>query len=191
MQAVFIRLGLSEVAAHEFINNGIINTNKLCVLSSDSLDKLIKQIHRDNVRAGLFISFCVTAIHPCCPFLGKPYVYTRSPIEANLVDEDLAEQWNEVMKEEAEAAKAPNDLLKLPEPFKKETKWGQWKESVMTYLHLKTGQASIPLAYIVREFDVPIPNIVFATVHDQLVECAILRGTLLRKHAFVLHITHQ
>ncbi len=34
----------------------------------------------------------------------------------------------------------------------------------------------IPLAYIVRDMDTPIPNIVYPTSHDQLVECAILQG---------------
>jgi hypothetical protein len=131
MQAALICLGLSEVAAHEFINNGIINTNKLRVLTSDSLDKLIKQIHRDNVGAGLFIPFMSQQYIHAVHFWANRMYILGTPFEANLVDDDLAEQWIEVMKEEAEAAKAPNDLLKLPEPFKKETKWCQWKESVM------------------------------------------------------------
>jgi hypothetical protein len=44
----------------------------------------------------------------------------------------------------------------------------------MTYPHSMTGQASIPLAYIVRENDIPVQNIIYPTMHDQLVECAIL-----------------
>jgi len=66
------------------------------------------------------------------------------------VSEPLAEMWNESMKIEKEAAVAPTNLVKAPEPFKKGTKWKQWKKSVVTYLHSKNGQASIPLAYIVR-----------------------------------------
>jgi hypothetical protein len=60
--------------------------------------------------------------------------------------------------------------------FKKDTKWKQWKESLLTYLHSKSGQANIPLAYIVRENDLPIPKMIYATVHVQLVESAILHG---------------
>ncbi len=67
-------------------------------------------------------------------------------------------------------------MVKQPDPFKKETKWKQWKESMLTYLHSKSGQANIPLAYIVREFDQPNYAKVYTTVHDQLVECAILHG---------------
>jgi hypothetical protein len=93
------------------------------------------------------------------------------------VNEVMANMWNEAMKAELEAAKAPSDMIKIPDPFKKDTKWKTWKENVKTYLHSKLGQASIPLAYIIRELDIPIPNILYPTVHDQLVECAVLHGT--------------
>ncbi len=48
MYNALLRLGLSPVTAHEFINNGVISTAKLHVLAQDDLDRLIKQIHRDN-----------------------------------------------------------------------------------------------------------------------------------------------
>jgi hypothetical protein len=51
-----------------------------------------------------------------------------------------------------------------------------WKETVTTYLHSKIGLASLPLAYIICNADVPIPNIYYAMVHDQLVNSAILHG---------------
>jgi hypothetical protein len=57
MTQALIRLGLTQVAANEFINNGITSINKLRVLTEDALDKLVKQIHRDNQGAGLFIPF--------------------------------------------------------------------------------------------------------------------------------------
>ncbi len=77
---------------------------------------------------------------------------------------------------EAEAAKAPTDLIKTPKPFKKDTKWRPWKESFMTYLYSKSGQASIPLAYIIHEYDVPLPNVIYPTIHDEMVACAVLQG---------------
>jgi hypothetical protein len=44
-------------------------------------------------------------------------------------------------------------------------------------LNSKQGQASIPLAYIVREKDIPDHDAVYQMVHDQLVNKAILYGT--------------
>ncbi len=115
-------------------------------------------------------------IHAIRFWANRMYILGASH-DATLVTEHLAEQWSEMMKEETEATKAPTDLLKLPEQFKKDTKWRTWKESVITYLNSKSGQASIPLAYIIREHDIPIPNLIYATVHDQLISCGILHGT--------------
>jgi hypothetical protein len=70
----------------------------------------------------------------------------------------------------------PTDLVKAPEPYKKDTKWRTWKESVENYLHSKVGQAGIPLAYIIREHDRPVPGLVYATSHDHLVDSAIHNG---------------
>jgi hypothetical protein len=101
--------------------------------------------------------------------IGKDYTL-------HMVDENMAEEWAEAMKIEAEASKALNNLIKTPEPFKKDTKWRAWKESILTYLHLKKGQANVPLAYIVREYDYPLPGMTYQTVHDELVASAILHG---------------
>ncbi len=125
-------------------------------MTADALDRLIKQIHCDNQGAGLFIPFMSQQyIHAVRFWANRMYILGAS-YGADLITEELAMQWNELMKEESEATKAPTDLIKLPEAFKKDTKWKQWKESVLTYLHSKMGQASIPLAYIVHENDLPI-----------------------------------
>ena len=52
MKAGLRRLGLSALAAGEFINNGIDSLERLRLLSKEDLDRLIKQIHRDNAAAG-------------------------------------------------------------------------------------------------------------------------------------------
>jgi len=60
MKAGLRRLGLSALAAGEFINNGIDSLERLRLLSKEDLDRLIKQIHRDNAAAGgagIFIPF--------------------------------------------------------------------------------------------------------------------------------------
>ena len=92
------------------------------------------------------------------------------------ITEQHAETWKEMMKTELEAAKVTTDIIKVPEAFKKDTKQRPWKESVVTYLHSKRGHASLPLAYIIREFDEPLPDVIYATTHDQLVASAILNG---------------
>lgn len=97
--------------------------------------------------------------------------------DVNEINKPLVELWNESMKVEKEAADAPTSMVKVPEPFKKDNKGKQWKESITTYLHSKNGQASIPLTCIIREEDVPVPGTIYATFHDQLVHLAILHGS--------------
>jgi hypothetical protein len=57
MLAALMRLGLSELAVRELTDNGITNMNRLRMLTEVALDCSIKQIHRDNQGAGLFIPF--------------------------------------------------------------------------------------------------------------------------------------
>jgi hypothetical protein len=169
MIAALIKLGFSELAAQEFTDNGITALNRPRTLSSDALDMLIKQIHRDNQGQGLFISFNAQQHIRAIRFwtnrrhiIGKDYTL-------DMLDENLAKEWAEAMKIEAEASKAPNDLIKTLEPFKKDTKWRAWKESVLTNLHSEKGQANVPLAYIVRKYNYPLPGVTYQTVHDELV----------------------
>jgi hypothetical protein len=56
MRQALIRLGLAPIAAQEFINNGITTPEKLRVMTSEHLFRLIKQIHRDNMN-GIFIPY--------------------------------------------------------------------------------------------------------------------------------------
>ncbi len=168
-----MRLGLSQLAAREFIVNGITMMNRLRSLTSESLDRLIKQIHRDNQGAGLFLPFASQQNIHAIRFWANRMHIIGAAYDVNDVDEPLAEMWTESMKVEQETARSSGDLVKMPERFKKDTKWRVWKESIMTYLHSKKGQSSIPLAYIIREKDVPPQGVIYNTVHDQLVNKAI------------------
>jgi hypothetical protein len=170
------RLGLSERAAQAFIDNGITSVNKLRALSVEALDLLIKQIHKDNQGNGPFIPFFLQQYVQAIRFWATHMHILGNEYTVDQIMEQLAETWNETMRTEQEATKVSVEIIKTPEAFKKDTKWRPWKESVVTYLHSKKGHASLPLAYIIREFDDPLPNVPHATTHDQLVASVILRG---------------
>jgi hypothetical protein len=80
-------------------------------------------------------------------------------------------------KEEKDFTKATADLVKASETFKEDTKWLPWKESVHTYLNAQPGQAHIPLAYIIREHNDPIPDAIYTTLHEESVQGVVLFGT--------------
>jgi hypothetical protein len=96
--------------------------------------------------------------------------------DETLIDKEMARAWTTVMRDENEASDLSTDIVKAPDPFKKDTKWKTWKESMNNYLHSKIGQANLPLAYIIRPNDVPTPGPIYATIHDELVDSAILAG---------------
>jgi len=168
-----MRLGLSAVAAQEFVNNGTTTLSKLRTLSADALDMLIKQITKQreqqgaNQGAAIFIPFFSQQYIRAIRFWANKMHILGVDYTIEQVTEILAEQWNEIMKTEQEAAKVSTDIIKVPEDFKKDTKWRPWKESVMTYLHSKRGHETLPLAYIICEYDEPLPNVLYATTHDQ------------------------
>lgn len=179
MRAALQRLGLSALAANEFINNGISSVQTLRLLGKDDLDRLIKQIHRDNAAAGgagIFIPFLAqTYVHAVHFWANRMYILGQD-FDETLIDLQMARAWTTVMREENDASNLTTDVVKTPDPFKKDTKWKTWKESVTTYLHSKIGQAHLPLAYIIRPNDVPTPGLRYATTHDQLVDMAVLAG---------------
>lgn len=69
MEEALMRLGLSKVAAREFMNNSINSLQGLRLLMEDSLDRLIKQIHCDNQGAGIIHPIFLSRISVCHPFL--------------------------------------------------------------------------------------------------------------------------
>jgi hypothetical protein len=78
-----IRLGLSQVAAQEVLNNGITSLSKLRTLPAKALDMLLKQItkQRDaqaaNPGVGIFIPFFFAAVPSCNSVLGKQNAHFR------------------------------------------------------------------------------------------------------------------
>jgi len=65
--------------------------------------------------------------------LGEQDAHYRSTVWNRASNGRIALNWNVARKAKQEAAKAPQDMVKQPDPFKKETKWKQWKESILTY----------------------------------------------------------
>jgi hypothetical protein len=176
MEDALVRLGLSEVFLREFANNGITSLDRLRVLISEALNQLIKQIHRDNQGAGLFIRFFSQQhVHAVRFWANRMYILGL-PYSIQQVTEQLAYTWNDAYKAKNEIQNLPTDIIKSPEPFKKDTKWREWKESVITYLNSKRGLGNIPLSYIIREEDTCQNHVAYATVHEQLINCAVLHG---------------
>jgi hypothetical protein len=90
IHAALGRLGLSQVAAQEFIVNGVNSTYRLHLLSTGDLYKLIKQIHCNNTSTGLFIPFMSQAyIHAVWFWANRMYIIAAE-YDETLIDQEMA-----------------------------------------------------------------------------------------------------
>jgi len=110
MQQALMRLGLSDVAAIEIINNGISSLQRLRMLSEEALTRMIKQIHWDNTGAGTFIPFFSQESFFAIHFWANQMHILGIAYEPDQVTEALAMSWNQARKTEQEEAKTANNL---------------------------------------------------------------------------------
>ncbi len=92
--------------------NGIRTLSQLRNLTEDALDRLIKQIHRDNagVGAGLFIPFASQQyIHAVRFWVNRMHILGL-PYTTDLVTLPLAEVWNETGKSEGIRLSTPGGI---------------------------------------------------------------------------------
>jgi hypothetical protein len=67
-------------------------------------------------------------------------------------------------------------VVKPPSEFKKDTKWKNFKEGAIAYLNAVKGKYEIPLAYVIREDEQPVPNQIYQSEHHRLIAVTPLRG---------------
>jgi hypothetical protein len=66
--------------------------------------------------------------------------------------------------------------VKPPPEYKTGSKWKPFKEGAIAYFSSVKGAHNIPLAYIIRETEIPDPNAVFQTKYHRLVSITPLVG---------------
>ncbi len=66
--------------------------------------------------------------------------------------------------------------VKMPEKFKLTSKWIVFSETVDTYLNRLLGQGGIPLNYVIRTIDIPVPGTQYETEQELAIATAPLVG---------------
>jgi hypothetical protein len=66
--------------------------------------------------------------------------------------------------------------VKPPPEYKTGSKWKPFKEGAIAYFSSVKGAHNIPLAYVIRETEIPDPNAVYQTEYHQLVSITPLAG---------------
>jgi hypothetical protein len=97
----------------------------------------------------------------------------NGPLAPALFDQDAIDTYGSMM---ALSTQEEELVVKPPREFKKDTKWKHFKESSIAYLNAVKGKYNIPLAYVVREEENPVPNAVYQSEHHRLIAVTPLDG---------------
>jgi hypothetical protein len=99
LKDAFVRLGLSDIAAREFMENGVTDVHRLRSLDEKALTRLIKTITKDrDGGAGMFIPFMAQEyIHAMLFWTHRQYSLAL-PFDAELFNLADAEYWMQKMR---------------------------------------------------------------------------------------------
>lgn len=178
LKDAFIRLGLTDVAAREFMENGVTDMERFRSLDAKALTRLIKTITKDrDGGAGLIIPFMAQEYIQAMLFWTHRQVALGLPYPAEAFNIPDAAFWMQKIREKDDADEAAKDLIKAPEIFKKDTDWNVWSECLITYLRSQKGMNnSAPLAYVIRDHDFATPDMIFFNDIDEKIGRTILAG---------------
>ena len=178
LKDALVRLGLTDVAAREFMENGVTDVHRLRSLDEKALARLIKTITRDrDGGAGLVIPFMAQEYIQAMLFWTRRQFSLGLSYEADLFNLADAEYWMQKMRDNEDEDDAAKDMTKMPEPFKKDTDWLTWSENLITYLRSQKGvNNAAPLAYVLRDQAIPSPDMYFPTDIDEKIGRTILAG---------------
>jgi len=80
-------------------------------------------------------------------------------------------------------------VAKAPDKFKIGSSWKVFAEALETYLGQLVGSGRVPLKYVIRRIDIPLPNTVYQTELERNIAMAPLVGeAFLRDNAIVYGI---
>ena len=92
----------------------------------------------------------------------------KAQLERALVRSDIRKA---LQDQTSTAATAAN-----PGPLKSEKEWKQWEEKFTNYAAAHQGVGGVPLSYVIREADLPAPNINYPDFVTMTIACTPLAG---------------
>jgi hypothetical protein len=170
-QAALARIGFNDQSVEALEANGIDGVRDLINLSDKVVEQILKIIwtgppplavpYLAQKRLNIFC-FWATRRNRLNENI-NPALFTQAAMEEygammNMVDTD------------------EENIVKAPAEYKTGSKWKAFKEGAIAYLNGVKGRHDIPLAYIIRDNEVPIPNQVYMSEHQRLIEVTPLQG---------------
>ncbi len=172
-QAALTRIGLNADSSAALNANGITAVQDLINLDSKDIEQILKIIRTGpppvpvpylaQKRLGIF-SYWATRQNR----LGEP-------IDAALFTIPAMNQYGAMITLSSQS-KDEDLIIKPPGEYKTGTEWKAFKEGAIAYLNCVKGKHDIPLAYVIRENQIPQVNQVYQSEHHRLIEITPLIG---------------
>jgi hypothetical protein len=170
------RIGFSPLAQDALNHNGFNAMYNLMIYSKDQIKRVCTVIREDTLNP-VPISMEQEQLLTAMRNWVKTRVRTNRDINPALFTRDVAIAEAIKMVNIAEEVQSEKESdVKMPEKFKITSKWIIFSESVDTYLNRLRGQGRIPLNYVIRSVETPIPGTQYETEQEMLIATAPLTG---------------
>jgi hypothetical protein len=170
-QAALARIGFQPPAIAALDANGVTGVRDLINLNEKDVEQLLKII-----RTGpppVTVPFLAQKrLNIFCYWVTKRN-RLNEPIDAPLFTQAAIESYGAMM---ALDEKDEEVVVKAPGEYKKDTKWKSFKEGAIAYFNGIKGNHNIPLAYVIREAEVPQAGQIYQSEHHRIISITPLVG---------------
>jgi hypothetical protein len=179
--AILTRLGFGlEQRDADIETSGCFNVAMIGLLTADQLSKMCKRIDSRAVNPLVFKTvqeqFLLSLRHRV---VNKQRL--QEPINPNEFTLVTALNQTQLMRQQAEdEARMDKEVVaKAPDKFKLGSSWKVFTEALETYLGQLLGSGHVPLKYVIRKTEVPLPNAIYQTELERNIAITPLTGEAL------------
>jgi len=172
--AALTRPSFSQAAIGAFNNNGLNTSVDLIGLNEKDTSQILKII-RTAVPPVVVPYIAQKCLNIFCFWVNR-HMQLNESIESGQFTQAALDAYGRLSAFEANQEEEAAMHVKPPAKYKTDSKWKPFKEGAIAYFNSVKGSHSIPLAYVIRDKEIPDPNAIYQTEHHRLISVTPLAG---------------
>ena len=173
-QAALTRIGFSQAAVTAINNNGINSTVDLIGINDKDTAQILKIIRTADPPV-IVPYIAQKRLNIFCYWVNRR-TRLNEPIDAGHFNQAALDTYGRLLSFEINQDDETATQVKPPAEYKTGSKWKPFKEGAIAYFSSVKGAHNIPLAYVIREQEIPDPNAVYQTEYHRLISITPLTG---------------
>jgi len=173
-QAVLSRIGFSQAAVAAMNNNGLNSTTDLIGINDKDTAQILKII-RTATPPVIMSCIAQKQFNIFCYWVNRRTRLNEN-IDAGNFNQAALDNYGRLLSFEANQEDESATQVKPPSEYKAGSKWKPFKEGAIAYFSSVKGAHNIPLAYVIREQEIPDPNVVNQMEYHRLISITPLAG---------------